>query len=244
MIRVTASIMPDVMADMAWLLVAAGVINVLYGAVVTVRQTDLKRLVAFSSISHMGYVLIGLSAIASKGVDAAAIGLTGASMQMFTHGTITGLMFLTVGMIYDRTHTRYIPDLGGLSKRIPIIGVAFLIAGLASLGLPGTSGFAAEILVFLGAFPVWAWPTALAVFGVVITAGYILWMAQRTLFGHMDDRWAKLTDASRVELIPIVMLVVAILVFGIYPAFLTDLFKMGIEPIVAAVNSSPEILSR
>ena len=244
MIRVTASIMPDVMSDLAWLLVAAGVINVLYGAVVTVRQTDLKRLVAFSSISHMGYVLIGLSAIASKGTDAAAVGLTGASMQMFTHGTITGLMFLTVGMIYDRTHTRYIPDLGGLSNRMPIIGVAFLIAGLASLGLPGTSGFAAEILVFLGAFPVWAWPTALAVFGVVITAGYILWMTQRTLFGDMNNRWEKLTDASKLELIPIVMLVAAILVFGIYPAFLTDLFKMSVEPIVAAVNTSPEILSR
>ena len=244
MIRVTASIMPDVMADMAWLLVAAGVINVLYGAVVTIRQTDLKRLVAFSSISHMGYVLIGLSAIASKGVDAAAVGLTGASMQMFTHGTITGLMFLTVGMIYDRTHTRYIPDLGGLSNRIPIIGAAFLIAGLASLGLPGTSGFAAEILVFLGAFSAWPWPTALAVFGIVITAGYILWMAQRTLFGQMNDRWAKLTDATKLELIPIGMLVAAILIFGIYPSFLTDLFKIGVEPIVAMVNSSPENLSR
>lgn len=165
-------------------------------------------------------------------------------MQMFTHGTITGLMFLTVGMIYDRTHTRYIPDLGGLSNRIPIIGAAFLIAGLASLGLPGTSGFAAEILVFLGAFPVWPWPTALAVFGVVITAGYILWMSQRTLFGPMNNRWTKLTDATKLELIPIGMLVAAILIFGIYPAFLTDLFKMGIEPIVAMVNSSPEILSR
>ena len=244
MIRVTASIMPDVMADMAWLLVTLGGINVLYGAVVTVRQTDLKRLVAFSSISHMGYVLIGLSAIASKGVDAASVGLTGASMQMFTHGTITGLMFLTVGMIYDRTHTRYIPDLGGLSNRIPLIGVAFLIAGLASLGLPGTSGFAAEILVFLGAFSVWPWLTALAVFGVVITAGYILWMAQRTLFGPMNNRWEKLTDATKLELIPIGMLIVVILLFGIYPAFLTDLFKMGVEPIVAAVTSSPEILNR
>ena len=165
-------------------------------------------------------------------------------MQMFTHGTITGLLFLTVGMIYDRTHTRYIPDLGGLSNRIPIIGMAFLIAGLASLGLPGTSGFAAEILVFLGAFSVWPWLTALAVFGVVITAGYILWMIQRTFFGPMNDRWAQLTDATKLELIPIGMLIVVILVFGIYPAFLTDLFKMGVEPIVAVVTSSPEILNR
>jgi len=244
MIRVTASILPDVMSDLSWLLVAAGVINVLYGAVITIRQTDLKRLVAFSSISHMGYVLIGLSAIASKSADAATVGLTGASMQMFAHGTITGLMFLTVGLIYDRTHTRYIPDLGGLSTKTPIIATAFLIAGLASLGLPGTIGFAAEILIFLGAFSVWAWPTALAVFGVVITAGYILWMGQRTLFGPINDRWSSLTDASKLELIPIALLIGAIFVFGIYPSFLTDLFTMGVEPIVTMSSGSAEILSR
>ncbi len=244
MIRVTAAMMPETMADLSWLLAGAGVINVLYGAVVTMRQTDLKRLVAFSSISHMGYVLIGLAAIAAASSDTRAVGLTGASMQMFTHGTITGLMFLMVGLVYDRAHTRYIPDLGGLAHKMPLIAVGFLIAGFASLGLPGTSGFAAEILVFLGAFPVWGWHTALAVFGVVITAGYILWMIQRTMFGPRLERWSKLPDATRLDLIPVVLLVAAIFVFGIYPAFISDVFSVGVEPIANSVRSVAEVISR
>ena len=235
MIRVTAAMMPDTMADLSWLLATAGVINVLYGAVVTLRQTDMKRLVAFSSISHMGYVLIGLSAIAAASAETGAIGLTGAAMQMFTHGTITGLMFLMVGLVYDRAHTRYIPDLGGLAGSMPLIAVGFLVAGFASLGLPGTSGFAAEILVFLGAFPVWSWPTVLAVFGVVITAGYILWMIQRAMFGPRVERWSTLPDATRTDLIPMVLLIVPIILFGIYPAFISDVFAIGIEPIVQDV---------
>jgi NADH-quinone oxidoreductase subunit M len=244
MIRVTAAMMPDTMADLSWLLATAGVINVIYGAVVTMRQTDLKRLVAFSSISHMGYVLIGLAAIAGATADTRAVGLTGASMQMFTHGTITGLMFLMVGLIYDRAHTRYIPDLGGLAHKMPLIAVGFLIAGLASLGLPGTSGFAAEILLFLGAFPVWGWHTALAVFGVVITAGYILWMVQRVLFGPKIERWANLSDANRWDLVPVVLLAATIFVFGIYPAFITDVFAIGVEPIANSVSSVAEVISR
>ena len=238
MIRVTAAMMPDTMADLSWLLATAGVINVLYGAVVTLRQTDMKRLVAFSSISHMGYVLIGLSAIAAASAETGAIGLTGAAMQMFTHGTITGLMFLMVGLVYDRAHTRYIPDLGGLAGSMPLIAVGFLVAGFASLGLPGTSGFAAEILVFLGTFPVWSWPTVLAVFGVVITAGYILWMIQRAMFGPRMERWSKLPDATRTDLIPMVLLIVPIILFGVYPAFISDVFAVGIEPIVQDVASA------
>jgi NADH-quinone oxidoreductase subunit M len=244
MIRVTAAMMPDTMADLSWLLATAGVINVIYGAVVTMRQTDLKRLVAFSSISHMGYVLIGLAAIAGATADTRTVGLTGASMQMFTHGTITGLMFLMVGLIYDRAHTRYIPDLGGLAHKMPLIAAGFLIAGLASLGLPGTSGFAAEILLFLGAFPVWGWHTGLAVFGVVITAGYILWMVQRVLFGPKIERWANLPDANRWDLVPVVLLAATIFVFGIYPAFITDVFAIGVEPIANSVGAVSEVIAR
>ncbi|MDA1189552.1 MAG: NADH-quinone oxidoreductase subunit M, partial [Chloroflexi bacterium] len=218
MIRVTAFMFPDVMSDLAWLLAAAGAINILYGAVVTLRQTDLKRLVAFSSISHMGFVLLGLASIAGVAGGANAVGITGAALQMFTHGTITGLMFLVVGMIYDRAHTRYIPDLGGLASRMPALAAAFLIAGLASLGLPGTSGFVAEILIFLGVFPVWGWVTAFAAIGVVITAGYVLWMIQRTMFGPRLPRWDELRDPRPWEFIPVAVLIVMILVVGIYPA--------------------------
>ena len=238
MIRVSATMFPDVIVDAAFALAIFGVINVLYGALVTLRQTDLKRLIAFSSISHMGYVLIGISSVSGVAGAVSPVGLTGAAMQMFTHGTITGLMFLLVGFIYEKAHTRYIPDLGGLATRMPILAAAFLVAGLASLGLPGTSGFVSEILIFLGAFPVWSWPTALAAFGVVITAGYILWMVQRTMFGPKIDRFDSVRDATVLEMVPVAVLIVAILAVGIYPSLISDVFTLGVQPIVDALQGA------
>ena len=236
MIRVSASMFPDVISDVAWLLAAAGMINVLYGAIVTLRQTDLKRLIAFSSVSHMGFVLLGLSSVAGVAGAVSPVGLTGAAMQMFTHGTITGLLFLLVGFIYEKTHTRYIPDLGGLATRMPVLASAFLLAGLASLGLPGTSGFVSEVFVFLGTFPVWGWLTAVSAFGLVLTAGYILWMVQRTLFGPQTERFDSVEDATPLEMLPIAALVLAVLVVGVYPAVISDVFKSGLEPIVESLQ--------
>jgi NADH-quinone oxidoreductase subunit M len=244
MIRVSVAMFPDVVVTAAWVLVTLGVINVLYGAVVTLRQTDLKRLIAFSSVSHMGYVLIGISSVAGVAGTVSPVGLTGASMQMFTHGTITGLLFLLVGLIYDKAHTRYIPDLGGLATRMPVLSSVFLLAGLAALGLPGTSGFVSELLVFLGAFPVWNWPTALSAFGIVITAGYILWMIQRSLFGPPVVRFENVGDATPIEMVPIFVLVAAIMVVGIYPEIITDVFKAGLGPIVEALQQPAQLASR
>ena len=221
--------------EFAWALAILAVISVLYGAVVTLRQTDLKRLVAYSSISHMGLVLLGV-AVAVGGGSASAIALSGASVQMFAHGTITGLLFLLVGLVYEKTHTRYIPDLGGLASRMPIIAVVFLVAGLASLGLPGLSGFVAEVLVFLGSFGDFGWPTALAAFGIVLAAGYILWMIERVLFGRARERFDHITDAGLVEAVPLGVLVISIVVIGCYPAFITDVFDAGLKPIVDAVK--------
>ena len=236
MIRVSAGMFPDIIVGAAWVLATLGVVNVLYGAVVTLRQTDLKRLIAFSSISHMGYILIGISSVAGVAGVVSPTGLTGAAMQMFTHGTITGLMFLVVGLVYEKAHTRYIPDLGGLATRMPVLATVFLLAGLASLGLPGTAGFVSEILVFLGTFPVWSWATAFAAFGIVITAGYILWLIQRSMFGPQIDRFENVRDATVMEMVPLVVLVVAVLVVGIYPAVLSDVFAEGVGPIVEAVT--------
>ena len=236
LIRVSVAMFPDVISDIAWLLATAGVINVLYGAFVTVRQTDLKRLIAFSSISHMGFVVLGISSVVGVAGTVSPLGMTGAAMQMFTHGIITGLLFLVVGFVYDRVHTRHIPDLGGLAHQMPILGTALVIAGLASLGLPGTSGFVSEILIFLGTFPVWAWPTALAAFGVVLTAGYILWMIQRTLFGPPQQRFEGVGDAKRWQYVPIAVLVIAIFVVGVYPAIISDVFSSGVGPIVESVQ--------
>jgi NADH-quinone oxidoreductase subunit M len=230
--RINASIFPDEMVDAAPLLAGFAVVNVLYGAFIVMRQTDLKRLVAYSSISHMGFVLLGLASMGASRDHLSTVGLNGAAMQLFTHGTITGLLFVVVGLIYERTHTRHIPDMGGLASRMPLIGIVFMLAGLASLGLPFTSGFVAETLVFLGTFPVWSWATGLAAFGLVLATGYILWMAQRTLFGPRPARYDDLPDASLVDVAAMGVLLVPVLVVGVYPKLLTDIFDSSMTQIM------------
>ena len=236
-IRVSVGMFPELehAHSFAWALAVLAVISVLYGAMVTLRQTDLKRLIAYSSVSHMGLVLLGV-AVGIGGGKFSDVALSGASMQMFAHGSITGLMFLMVGLVYERAHTRYIPDLGGLANRMPFITAAFLVAGLASLGLPGLSGFVAEILVFLGSFKTFAWPTALAAVGIVLAAGYILWMIERVFFGSPRERFAHVVDATLVEAVPIGALVISIVVIGVYPAFLTDVFDSGISAMTQAIQ--------
>ena len=236
LLRVNAGMFPEQVTAFAWAIIALGVISVLYGAVVTIRQTDLKRLIANSSVSHMGLVLVGIGSVGTAAGELNAAGLNGAALQLFTHGTITGLLFAGVGLIYDKAHTRYIPDLGGLAGRMPLAALALAIAGFASLGLPGLSGFAAEVLVFFGGFRAYPWPTALAVLGIILAAGYILWMLERALFGPTRERFADLTDASPLEATPLALLALSIIVVGVYPAILTDVFNAGIAPIVEAIN--------
>ncbi len=225
--------------DAAGILSVVAAVSVVYGAIVTIRQTDMKRLIAYSSVSHMGFVLLGLTAIGGSTADHQLGGVNGAALQMFTHGTITGLAFLMVGLAYDRTHTRHIPHLGGLWRRMPIIGIFFFIAGFASLGLPAMSGFVSEILVFLNSFPVWPWAATASAFGVVLAAGYSLWMIQRTFFGSKppeggipDDKFEELTDAEPLDLIPILALTIPIFVVGLWPKLIVDVFKIGIEGIL------------
>ncbi|MCL0101750.1 NADH-quinone oxidoreductase subunit M, partial [Dehalococcoidia bacterium] len=228
-IRLCLSFFPETARDYAWLLVTLAIVNILYAAIIVLRQRDLKRLIAYSSISQMGFVLLGIASLNQ-------VGLTGASLQMFAHGTITGLLFILVGLVYEKAHTRHIPDLGGLAKRMPIITIAFLIAGLASLGLPGMSGFAAELLIFIGAFSEYREATILGIFGIVITAGYILWMMQRVFFGPEKPRFKTVSDANTLEIISITGLVAAIIVVGVYPALVSDYFRIGVEPISTALG--------
>ena len=236
LLRINVGMFPSQADKFAWVLVFLGVVSVLYGAVITMRQTDLKRLIAYSSVSHMGLVLVGIGSIGISEGTLSVTGLNGAAMQLFTHGTVTGLLFLSVGLVYEKTHTRYIPDLGGLAGRMPFVAVAMLIAGLASLGLPGLSGFVSELLVFLGAYQAYEWPTALAVAGIVLAAGYILWMMQRTFFGERRASFDDLPDASLVEALPLVLMLVTIIGVGVYPAILTDVFESGLNPMVDVLN--------
>ena len=238
LLRVSAGMFPDQLEKYAWVLALFGVINIIYGAAITIRQTDLKRLIAYSSVSHMGFVLLGLSAVAVGGEITSSLAVTGAALQMFTHGTITGLLFLTIGFIYERTHTRHIPDLGGLARRMPILTVSLVVAGLASLGLPGTSGFVAEVTIFVGAFPAFKIATIIAAFGVVLTAGYILWMIQRSMFGPEKPQFEQIGDATAVQVIPIGILIISIIAVGIYPAFVSDVFADGIAQMLIMTGAN------
>jgi len=234
MIRVLLGIFPETARDYAPIIVVLAVIGVLYGAAATLRQTDLKRLIAYSSVSHMGFVLLGIFALSH-------VSVTGAALQMVSHGLITGLLFAMVGLVYEKTHERSIPKLGGLARQMPVITVVFSVAGFAALGLPSTSGFAAEFLVFLGSFnstmvagiEVY---TILAILGVVLGAGYILWMLKRVFYGPPKEQYDGVPDADRREKIYTFALVALIMLIGIYPAVLTDIIKTGVAPLLAALG--------
>lgn len=229
-LRILITLMPETAEDYGVWLATLAAISIIYGAVVTLRQTDLKRLIAYSSVSHMGYVLLGISALGH-------LSLNGAALQMFTHGTITGLLFLMVGVVYDRTHTRDIGELSGLAHTMPLTATVMVIAGLASLGLPALSGFVAELMVFLGAFDKYTVPTILGVFGILLSAGYITWMIQRVFFGERNERWASLPDADNWwERVSIAALVVTIVGVGVYPALVVDVLDTGMVNIARVVN--------
>jgi len=230
MIRVCVSIFPDVARDYATILVILAVVSILYGAALTLRQTDLKRMIAYSSVSHMGYVLLGVFALSE-------VSLTGAGLQMVSHGLLTGLLFAMAGLTMHNVEERDLRKLGGLARQMPVIAVIFSIAGLGSLGLPTTSGFAAEFVTFIGSFSSTAVSgiqvyTILAVLGVVLAAGYILWMIQRTFYGPVLEQFNEAKDADTLEKVYMFAFIALIMLVGIYPAILTDIIKLGIMPIL------------
>jgi len=230
MIRLCVSMFPQVAHEYAPILVVFAVVSVLYGAAVTLRQTDLKRLIAYSSISHMGYVLLGIFALTQ-------VSLTGATLQMFSHGVITGLLFAMAGLVMHNAGERDLRKLGGLARQMPIIAVVFSIAGLGALGLPTTSGFIAEFLIFVGSYSSTAVAgiqvsTILAVLGIVITAGYILWMLQRVFYGPVLEKYNSVKDADILERVYMFILIAVIMLVGIYPAVLTNVIKLGVAPIL------------
>jgi NADH-quinone oxidoreductase subunit M len=230
MMRILVGIMPDTAQDFAVWMSSLAAISIIYGALLTLRQTDLKRLIAYSSVSHMGYVLLGIAALGE-------IGMMGAALQMFSHGVITGLLFVMVGLIYDRAHTRDINELSGLAHYTPIIATAMIMAGLASLGLPAMSGFVAELHVFLGSLDRFEAATVLAVIGIALSAAYILWMVRRVMFGPKNPRWASLPDATAWwEQIPMAAMLAIIIAVGIYPAQLVDVLEQSILPLANGLS--------
>jgi len=234
MIRICVSIFPQVARDYASLLVIIAVVSTLYGAALTLRQTDLKRLIAYSSVSHMGYVLLGIFALGQ-------VSLTGAILQIFSHGFITGLLFAVAGLVMHNTGERDLKKLGGLARQMPIIAVVFSVAGLGALGLPSTSGFAAEFLVFVGSFSSTIVSgiqvyTLLAILGVVLAAGYILWMIQRVFYNPVLEQYNGVKDADVLEKIYMFAFIAVIMLVGIYPAILTDIINLGVLPMVSLLG--------
>ncbi len=224
-IRVGMVLLPEGAETWMPVLIGLGTVNVLYGAVSALAQRDLKYVVGYSSVSHMGYVLMGIATLDRLGVG-------GAVLQMFSHGIMTALFFALVGVIYDRAHVRDIGVLGGLSKRMGVTAAFFAVAGLASLGLPGLSGFVAEFLVFVGTFRTYLPLAVLAVIGAAITAVYILRLLASTFFGPMDPRWEHLGDASRLEMGAAGMLVVTLVFVGVWPLPFMDVINSGVADLL------------
>ena len=231
MIRVCFAILPEAARAYALPLAVFAVINVLYGAGLSMVQKDLKKLVAYSSISHMGYVLLGLAALTQ-------VGINGAALQMFTHGAITGLLFFLVGAVYEKTHTRDIAKMSGLAPQMPWLAVLWVMAGLASLGLPGMAGFVAEYTVFVGAYGPLPLYTILGAAGIVVTAGYILWMVERVFFGpaKAEQGLQHVGDAKGLELVPLLTLMGIIIFVGLNPAIVVNVINSGVLPIMARLG--------
>ena len=221
-IRVGMVLLPEGAEEWMPVLIALGTVNVLYGAIAAMGQQDLKYVVGYSSVSHMGYVLMGIATLHPLGVG-------GAVLQMFSHGIMTALFFALVGIIYDRAHVRDITVLEGLSKRMGVTASFFAVAGLASLGLPGLSGFVAEFLVFVGTFKTYLPLAVLAVIGAAITAVYIIRLLAKVFFGPVSPRWEHLSDATRVEMGATGMLVFVLVFVGVWPLPLMNVIDAGVS---------------
>jgi len=229
LLRVSIPIFPDAFRAYAIPLAILGVINILYGALAAMAQTDFKKLIAYSSISHMGIVVLGIAAMNTQGVS-------GAVFQMFNHGTITAMLFLIVGVIYDRAHTRGLNEFGGLANQMPKYTGVMSVAFFAALGLPGLSGFVSEAFSFLGAFAVFQTLTIIAALGIVLTAGDMLWTLQRVFLGTLPEKWKALPDINGRELAALVPLAVIVLFLGIYPSPMLNMMNASVNTLVKFVT--------
>jgi NADH-quinone oxidoreductase subunit M len=231
LVRFALQMTPDAFRTAAPYVAALAVFTALYGAFVALGQTDLKRLIAYTSINHMGYVFLGV-AVAAAATDSGvrALALDGAVLQMVSHGVVTGALFLLVGMIQDRTHTRDMGELGGLLRVVPGLGWLFILAAFASLGLPGLAHFPAEFQVFLGTLRVY--PIAvIAVLGIVITAGLYLRAIQLVFLGKPSERWLKIPDLGKREVLTIAPIAALVVLIGVFPFLLLDMIHRATEAI-------------
>jgi len=224
-------LLPEGARQWAWLILILATVNVVYGAFIALIQTDFKYVIGFSSVSHMGLVLIGFATLSREG-------LIGAGMQMFSHGVMTALFFSIVGMVYDRAHTRDIPKLGGLARKMPWAAIGFIVGGLVSMGMPGFSGFVAEFPVFMGAWRAAPVVAVIAILGILITAGYIFLVIRRVFFGEVPEELAGVTDVTVKDKIVIGGLAVVMIGLGVFPSLMVPMVESGVKTILAILGGA------
>jgi NADH-quinone oxidoreductase subunit M len=229
-LRFSMPILPDASRAMTPVMMTLSVIAIIYGGVICLAQTDLKRLIAYSSVSHMGFVTLGIFALNTQGME-------GGVLQMINHGIVTGALFLSIGAIYDRTHTRQIADYGGVASVMPTYAALFMVFTLASIGLPSTNGFVGEFLIILGGFAANQWAGVLAATGIIIGAGYMLWLYQRVFFMQTNPKVAGLSDIDGREIVALLPMIIMIFWIGIYPNTFLGFMHESVSHLIERVNA-------
>jgi NADH-quinone oxidoreductase subunit M len=229
-IRFSLPMFPDASHHFAPLVYALSIIAIIYTSLVALMQEDMKKLIAYSSVAHMGFVTMGLFSMTAQGIE-------GAMFQMVSHGLVSGALFLCVGVVYDRTHTRQISAYGGLVHRMPLYAAAFMVFTLANVGLPGTSGFIGEFLALLGTFRANSWVAFFATFGVILSAAYALWLYRKIIFGKLvKPELANMLDLSPREMWIMAPLVVLVIFYGIRPGVILEAFSAPTEALLKSTG--------
>jgi NADH-quinone oxidoreductase subunit M len=243
-LRFSLPITPDASRELDWLLIALSLIAVVYIGFVALVQTDMKKLIAYSSIAHMGFVTLGSFVVydilaATGSVDGAGMGIDGAIVQMVSHGLISGALFLCVGVMYDRVHSREISAYGGVINTMPKFAAFMVLFALANAGLPGTSGFVGEFLVIISSFKANFWYAFLAAVTLILGAAYTLWLVKRVIFGAVANHHvAELEDINYREFIVLGMLAIAVLAMGLWPAPLLEVTQTTVQHLVQQIAAS------
>jgi len=237
--RVLMPMLPGQFERFWWVIAILSLIAIVYGAFVAMAQWDFKKLIAYSSVNHMGYVTLGC-AVAGCGAlaspESKILALNGAQMQVFSHGLLTGALFLLVGVVYERAHTRMLSDYGGLGAKVPVYAGMLSFCSLGSLGLPGMTGFIAELSVLTGTYNASPLLAGLALIGIVVTAAFMLWTLQRVILGPLNPKWEKMPDADAREVISLAPLMALTLLFGVLPMSILAIFNAASQAIVSVLR--------
>ena len=229
-LRFSMPILPEATKAMTPVMIGLSVIAIIYGGVICLAQTDLKRLIAYSSVSHMGFVTLGIFALNTQGME-------GGILQMINHGIVTGALFLSVGAIYDRTHTRQISDYGGVASVMPVYATMFMVFTFAAIGLPATNGFVGEFLIILGGFAASQLAGVLSATGIIIGAGYMLWLYQRVFFMETNPKVSGLSDIDAREILTLLPMVILVFWIGIYPDTFLGYMHASVGHLLERVNT-------